>query len=89
MLPASVEGKSPRSSYEGTARHVKIPKQLSYRHGHTHGLPLTCLAVIFRGQTKRRHDTKREGEIEPSPLPNWVFSGQLNQIMKKYRNANE
>ena len=82
MLPASVEGKSLRSSHEGTARHVKIPKQLSHRHGHTHGLPLTCLAIIFRG-LKRRQDTKRAAEIEPSPLPNWVFSGQLNQTMKK------
>ena len=88
MLPASVEGKSLRSSHEGTARHMKIPKQLSHRHGHTHGLPLTCLAIIFRG-LKRRQDTKRAAEIEPSPLPNWVFSGQLNQTMKKYRNANE
>ena len=56
LLPASVEGKSPRSSHEGTAKHVKILKQLSYRHGHTHGLPLTCLDVIFRGQTQTRHE---------------------------------
>ena len=58
MLPASVKGKSPRSTHEGTARHVKILKELSLRHGHTHGLPLTCIAIIFRGQMLTRHEER-------------------------------